>query len=234
MKSKDMFAVGDAVLARSQIERFPREIRQLDREFIVLENVFSPDYLPAAESFARALPFRQGLSFLEIGPGVGVVAIAAALAGAERVVAIDINPDAVENTRINFARHGLDDRAVARHGDLFDALLPEETFDLIFWNLPFFVDGPRAPSLLQRSIVDPGYDGARRYLVEGPEHLKPAGKLTLGFSSTVGDLAALEAVAAAAGRRLEVIHREDVPQYSPRGEPMPFSLEIFEVLPRPR
>jgi methylase of polypeptide subunit release factors len=221
------------VLHRSQSEAFPHEIQQLGMPFLVFRNVFSPKYLPAAEMFARALPFRRGMHFLEIGPGVGVVAVAAALAGAERVVAIDLNPDAVNNTHANFVKHGVEARADARLGDLFGALRSGEKFDLIFWNVPFFHDTPPQLGLLERSIVDPHYENTKRYMLEGQAHLRPGGRLTVGFSSTVGDLRLIESIADAAGLKADLLHREEVAQYSPVEAPpeasKPFMLEILDI-----
>ncbi len=229
----DLLKAATDVLHRSQSETFPHEIQQLGMPFVVFRNVFSPKYLPAAESFARALPFRRGMHFLEIGPGIGVVAVAAALAGAERVVAIDINQDAVNNTRANFAKHGVEARADARQGDLFSALRPGEKFDLIFWNVPFFHEAPPDLGLLERAISDPGYENTKRYMVEGQEHLRPSGRLTVGFSSTVGDLRLIESIAGAVGLKAEIFHKEEVAQYSPVDAPpeasKPFMLEILDI-----
>ncbi|OJT26084.1 hypothetical protein BO221_09675 [Archangium sp. Cb G35] len=228
-----MLEVVTGVLQRSQAETFPHEIQQLGMPFVVFRNVFSPKYLPAAENFARALPFRRGMHFLEIGPGIGVISVAAALAGAERVVAIDINQDAVDNTRANFVKHGVEARADARQGDLFSALRPGEKFDLIFWNVPFLHETPPELGLLERSITDPNYETVKRYMLEGLEQLRPGGRLTAGFSSTIGDLRFLEAIAQAAGLTTEIFHREEVPVYSPVDAPpeasKPFMLEILNI-----
>ncbi|MCA1674388.1 MAG: 50S ribosomal protein L11 methyltransferase, partial [Actinobacteria bacterium] len=46
---------------------------------------------------------------LEMGCGAGVAWVLAAQHGCDRVVALDINPAAVENTRRNAARYGVTD-----------------------------------------------------------------------------------------------------------------------------
>lgn len=58
---------------------------------------------------------------LDVGCGGGIVAIAAALAGAARVVAVDIEPYAVEACRLNAAANGVDDVVEVVEGDLIGA-----------------------------------------------------------------------------------------------------------------
>jgi methylase of polypeptide subunit release factors len=158
---------------------------------------------------------------------VGAVAILAAQTGARRVVATDINADAVTNARANAERHGLAGRVEVRHGDVFGPIGPEERFDLIFWNVPFaFVEPERQLTPLQRSTLDPGYGSLRRYVVEGPRHLAPGGLLTLGFSSTLGRLDLLEEIAAESGLEARIAEStEATPE-------RPYALELIHLLPR--
>ena len=46
-------------------------------------------------------------TLIDVGPGSGVVAIAAALAGARRVIACDLDPDALAATAANAALNGV-------------------------------------------------------------------------------------------------------------------------------
>ena len=50
----------------------------------------------------------QGKSILDLGCGSGVVAIAAALAGARRVIACDLDPWALQAARLNAAENGVE------------------------------------------------------------------------------------------------------------------------------
>jgi release factor glutamine methyltransferase len=154
----DLFALSDMLLGQSQKETFPYQIELLGRSFVVRGNVFSPRYNPGADIFAGWLPLREGIDFLEIGSGIGAVSVFAAAAGARKVVATDINPNAVGNTRENIARHGFSAIAEAREGDVFDPIGGGERFDLVFWNIPFaLVQEGRELTPLQRSTLDPGY-----------------------------------------------------------------------------
>lgn len=213
------------VLEESQRETFPYTIVQCGRPFIVLENVFSPKHLPGCELFAEKLPISPGITVLEIGAGTGVIAVMAALRGARRVVATDINPAAVENIRRNASEHGLDDIVDVRCGSIYEPLEANERFDLMFWNIPFLLVDTATPlSLLQRSVADPGYESAREFLVGGRKHLTSQGRLLFGFSSTVGNLDALGELARGNGIDLELFHRES--NYVSQSA---MDMEIFEV-----
>lgn len=68
----------------------------------------------------------RGKTVLDFGTGSGVVAVAAALAGASRVVACDIDPVSLEATAANAALNGV---TLELAGDFFGI---HEHFDLIF------------------------------------------------------------------------------------------------------
>ncbi len=77
---------------------------------------------------------EEGDRVLDMGTGSGSLAITAA-AKASSVLAVDINPDAVEAVLANAARNGVADKVEARVSDVFSAV--EGTFDLIIFNPPF-------------------------------------------------------------------------------------------------
>lgn len=224
----DIYALSEQLLNGSQNDTFPYETEVLGTPIVVLANVFSPKYLLGAEPFTRMLNFQPGIDLLEIGPGTGAIAVQAALAGARRVLAIDINPAAVANTQANIDKHGLGDRMEVREGDVFEPLRTGETFDLIFWNVPFgYVEpGRYEPTPLQRSCLDPGYEATRRYIHQGRRHLKPGGRLVLGFSSMIGRFELVQRIAAEAGLEARITAVE----YGPPEFPAPF--ELIEFFPR--
>lgn len=224
----DVYALSEMLLNGSQNDTFPYEAEVLGVPIVVLADVFSPRYLPGAEPFTRLLRFTPGIDFLEIGPGTGAIALQAALAGARRVLAIDINPAAVANTQANIDKHGLGDRMEVREGDVFEPLRPGEAFDLIFWNVPFgYVEpGSYDPTPLQRSCLDPGYEATRRYIHQGPRHLNPGGRLVLGFSSMIGRFELVQRIAAEAGLEARITAVEE----GPPEFPAPF--ELIEFFPR--
>ena len=69
---------------------------------------------------------------LDVGCGSGILAIAAAKLGAERVVGVDTDPIAIEVTSANAARNRLARRIEARHGSLPSGAGP---FDVVLANL---------------------------------------------------------------------------------------------------
>lgn len=185
------------------------------REWDLLPGVFAPDHCVSTGFFTESVPFPVGGSFLEVGCGTGVTAVTAAERGCSRVTATDISAAAVENTRLNAARHGLADRVELYQGDVFDGLGPEDRFDLIFWNSPFIDpgadDGPAAGPAhddtrrhLRQAVFDPGYRAHRRYLTGAGARLTAGGRLLLGFSD-LGDHDALRRLAADAGLRISVL-----------------------------
>lgn len=223
----DVYALSEFLLTTSQNDTFPYETEVLDVPIVVLADVFSPKYMLGAEPFTRMLSFRPGIEFLEIGPGTGAIAVQAALAGARRVLAIDINPAAVANTQANIDKHGLGDRMEVREGDIFAPLRPGETFDLIFWNVPFAYVEPDSVELtpLRRSTLDPGYEATRRFIHQGGRHLKPGGRLVLGFSTVIGRLELVEQIAAEIGLEARITAREE------GTEDFPMPTQLIEFFP---
>jgi ribosomal protein L11 methyltransferase len=62
------------------------------------------------------------LKVLDVGCGTGILAIAAALLGADECLGIDIDPDAVRVAQDNIAKNGLGDRIKAQYSDLTDGV----------------------------------------------------------------------------------------------------------------
>src|SRR3989338_3764874 len=116
------------VLEQSKTETEPYRVTVSGKEFIVLPNVFSPKYFHDTELFAENFPVQSGEEMLEIGPGTGVISIVAIYKGAKKVLAIDINPDAVKNTQTNIDLHDMKEKIEVRHGNLFESLKPNEKF----------------------------------------------------------------------------------------------------------
>jgi ribosomal protein L11 methyltransferase len=103
---------------------------------------------------------------LDVGCGSGILSLAALRLGAERVVAIDTDPLAIDATRANAEHNGLSDRVETRAGTLDP--VPEERFALILANLVAAVLVELAPrlaahleaggSLLASGIIEPRAD----------------------------------------------------------------------------
>lgn len=108
----------------------------------------------------------EGRTVLDVGTGTGVLAIAARLRGARRVLAVDIDPTAVEVTRQNVDRLSLDgiETAVATADEVAG------THDVVLANLVTDVVTAAAPDLAARTapggwLVTSGITEAR---ADGP------------------------------------------------------------------
>ncbi len=77
---------------------------------------------------------RRGDEILDVGTGSGILAIAAAKLGARRVVALDIDPQAVKAAGENAAANGVGDVVEIRQGTLPEST-PGERFDVIVANI---------------------------------------------------------------------------------------------------
>ncbi|SFQ03424.1 release factor glutamine methyltransferase [Amycolatopsis arida] len=218
-------------LRRSELSRArwrrPAEVSLLGREWTLLPNVFSPADTNSSLTHLELLDFPVGGSFLEIGSGMGIIAVHAALAGCRSVVATDLNPAAVENTARNAERFGVADRVRCVHSDLFDQLPEHATFDVVYWHSNNVWTPPSVPldNVHALAYVDPGYAAHRRFFQQAPGHRAPGGRVLLAVSSRASR-SDLDELAARAGQRLHSVKATTVPE--PEG---PVVYELLEVVP---
>jgi len=118
--------------------------RVADLDLTVLPSVFHPKGFVTSGFFAEFLQSLDlaGKSVVEVGTGSGVLALSAAKAGAASVLALDINPAAVEAAQLNAERNGLK-QVTARESDLFSAVPASTQFDVIISSPPSFSGEPR-------------------------------------------------------------------------------------------
>ena len=205
------------------------EFELLGRRWQLHPGVFSPGLTPVTELFTEWLPYPDDGSFLEIGCGAGITAVYAALVGCRQVVAMDISEVAVRNAVVNVTLHDVVKTVDVRKSDLFDALEPGELFDLIYWNSNFAEPPPEFPvdTMLHRAFFDPGYETHRRYICDGPTHLRPNGRLLLGFSS-IGNWTRLRQTCNEAGLFPTII------QSQRRSLDIEIEFQLVELLPLTR
>jgi methylase of polypeptide subunit release factors len=119
--------------------RSTRTVRAAGFRLVVYPTVFHPKLFLTSEFFARFLATINlaGKRVVDVGTGSGILALAAARAGAT-VVALDINPNALKAATDNSCANGLGDRVTAIRSDLMSGLEPDCLFDVIISNPPFF------------------------------------------------------------------------------------------------
>jgi len=166
----------------------------------VYPTVFHPKLFLTSEFFARFLATIDlaGKRVADVGTGSGILALAAARAGAT-VVALDINPQAVNAAFDNSRANGFGDRVTAMRSDLMSALAPGFLFDVIISNPPFFSGEPR--DVADRAwVAGPGYRDILSLFEQAHERLKPSGTMYVLLSSD-SDLHFLGQLIARAGFR---------------------------------
>ncbi|HYN23328.1 MAG TPA: methyltransferase [Thermoanaerobaculia bacterium] len=111
-----------------------------------LPEVLNPVVFRSGELLARTVatsPLAEPSDqrALDMGTGTGVGAVFLARRG-WRVVAVDLNPEAVRCAMINVLLNRLENQVEVRHGDLFGPVTGER-FDLVLFNPPFFRGEPK-------------------------------------------------------------------------------------------
>jgi release factor glutamine methyltransferase len=120
---------------------------------------------------------------LDLCTGSGALAIAAGLAKARSVTAVDVSRRALATVRINARLNGV--RVSTRRGQLLDAV-PGEAFDLIVSNPPYLPSTAELPSRGAARHTEAGPDGRvllDRLIAQAPAHLRPGGVLMVTHSS---------------------------------------------------
>lgn len=216
-------ADGDPVRLRSMLTRRlagePLEVvvgwASFDgRRVRVVPGVFVPRRRTELVVHEAAARLRPGDSVVDLCCGVGAIAVALiGRVGALDLVAVDVDPDAVE-----VAAENLSGKAVALQGDLFEAV-PERMrghVDVVAVNAPYVPSDaialmpPEARDHERAVALDGGADGLdvhRRIAAEAGAWLRPGGAVVIEVSAEQADASA--ALFAAAGLEARIAHDED-------------------------
>ncbi len=177
---------------------------------VVHPTVFHPRYFLSSEYFAEFLSHLdlRGKRVVDVGTGSGILALAAARAGAENVIAADINPNAALTAAENARANGFDDRVSALCCDLLSALPPRPLFDVILSSPPKHAGEPR-------DLADRGWHAGPRYCEiaalfdQSRERLKPGGRLYVMVSSD-SDLDLFSSFMARAGFQARLVAERSI------------------------
>jgi len=215
----------------------PYTVTYEGKEFIVYPGVFSPKIFPDTYFFADHISITPQEVFLEVGSGMGLISVMAALRGANQVFATELNQVAIANTLENSVKHNVGDKVIIRYeNSVFEGLLPGEKFDTIWWNTPFMhIEKQKSElSLLEKALYDPNYQSLQTYFSQARKWLKPSGRLLVGFSCTHGHKEILELIAEKYGWTLYVI-AEKTCSIKSFQEELPFyqiSTQLFQAFSR--
>jgi release factor glutamine methyltransferase len=162
--------------------------------FTVRPTVFHPGYFLTSSFFAEFIGRQDwtGRRVVDVGTGSGILALAAARAGAAQVVAVDINPNAAGAARENAIANGLGGRVTALCSNLLSAVAPTPHFDVITSSPPSFPGEPR--DLADRAWhAGPGYRDIVLLFAQARERLVADGRfyLLLSSDSDIGYLGTL-------------------------------------------
>lgn len=162
-------------------------------EVVVYPHVWSPEYDWSSRMLVENLPDVMGQRVLEVGSGTGVISFHAMQRGAAYIEAVDLNPQAVENTRANLESSSLCQFLVHKSNGLETVV---GQFDLIIWNAPYH--GAKPNDDLELGCTDENYQYIRSFLQSVRDSLLPGGLLIFGFSES-GDLPLIRRLLAYSG-----------------------------------
>lgn len=149
--------------------------------------VFPEVYVPSDDTFLLAshLTFKENDSVLDLGTGCGILGILAA-EKAEKVVAVNVNPYAVECARLNAKLNDLSGKVEVREGSLFDPIVADERFDLVLFNPPYLPEEEKGDSGWLERAWNGGPSGRMwidKFLDDFPPYLCEGGVVLLVQSS---------------------------------------------------
>lgn len=171
-------------------------VAELPFDIVVFDTVFwEPRDTTSLRKLIHATDLVRDRTVLEIGTGSGLVALCCLHAKARRVVATDVNPNAIANIRYNAEMLELLDRLETRRVPLQDSsafavLQPDERFDLIISNPPWEDDRPE--SIDEYALYDQGFLLLDSLLSQLADRLNPAGKALLAYGNVTAIRKAIE------------------------------------------
>ena len=187
-----------------------RTTRAAGFRLIVRPTVFHPRFFVTSQFFASFIGQLDliGKRVADVGTGSGILALAAARAGAAHVTAIDINPAAVLTAADNAKVNGYGARFAAVRSNLLTEVPPVPQFDVIISSPPSFAGEPR--DVADRAWhAGPNYRDVVALFDQARERLTPRGRMYLLVSSDT-DLSLFGALIAGAGFRSRVVAERSI------------------------
>ena len=206
-------------------------LRGRELSLYVGEDAFIPT--TTTQRIAEAIDLPPNADVLDLGCGVGPLAIWCALEGAARVHAVDVVEAAAQYARENAELNGVADKVQVHHGDLFEPV-HDKKFDIIVNDVSGIADRvARLSSWYPDPIPTGGNDGTdvvTRMLSESPDHLKPGGSIYFATATLSNVTKIIDHARKIYGDRLEKVsssrfpfsaelneHREELEQLREQG-----------------
>lgn len=188
-------------------------VAELPFDIVVFETVFwEPRDTTSLRKLIHETDLVRDRTVLEIGTGSGLVALCCLHAKARRVVATDVNPNAIANVRYNAEMLDLLNRLETRPVPLrspsaFAVLQPAERFDLIISNPPWEDQQPE--SIDEYALYDDGFRLLDSLLSQLGDRLNPKGTALLAYGNVTAVRKAIE-LAATYNLEVRVLDDRDV------------------------
>lgn len=191
----------DDLLSIRQQQPYTVVIDGLD--LLVEKDVFPPDLGFTSQHLGKVLGDYQPHTALDMGCGVGYLAMLLKKNGVPEVWAVDNHKPAIKCTLKNIKRNKLQPIKVAR-SDLFLQIPKSVKFDLIVFNQPYY-------PATEEVIFGLGFDGGKeivvRFLEQTKDYLTDKGVIIMPFSDIAGKENDPKIIAEKLGWLVKVIYR---------------------------
>lgn len=182
----------------------PRKVHVLGNTYHISQNVFNPKYFYTSKFMARHIHVQEEDSVLDVGTGSGIQAITAGRTAA-RVLAVDINPEAVQYAAKNAEINRVSSSITVMEGDLFSSIGKDQTFSVILFTPPYLQGSPSCH--FDHALFDCDNLLLRRFFDDARRFISPDGYIQMVYSSIADPEHALE-ISREFGWRHEVIAHE--------------------------
>jgi release factor glutamine methyltransferase len=183
----------------------PHRVCISGNSYEISEDVFNPKYYFTSVFMAKHIMVTPEDTVLDMGTGSGIHAITAGHSGS-RVIAVDINPEAVRFAQRNVKNNGLENIVSVIEGDMFSSLDPRDKYSVILFTPPYLEGTP--VTLFDKALYDSNKDLLSRFFREAREFLRPGGYVQMVYSSIAGTEQAVS-IAAQLGWSHSIIARAE-------------------------
>jgi release factor glutamine methyltransferase len=146
-------------------------------------------YPPAEDTYLLldAIELGSADSFLEVGCGAGLIALAAAIV-ARSVVAVDVSLDAVKNTLRNMRINAVEERCAVIQSDLLCAMKLDTSFSVIVFNPPYLPEDGVVTAMDHAFVGgSSGVELTENFIRQAIPHLEENGRIYV-VVSTLADI----------------------------------------------